>query len=111
MYCTLTMERNGWIQPEQQGPSHKTWSNIIDTNNSTTSNTKSSEYIPLSANTVVKNILNSDKTYGGKRKRTDNLASTRGVDVAGLSSEDMVPWKPKGHNYPDGVVGYVRKFA
>lgn len=99
--------RNGWIQPEQQGPAHRAWSNIIDTNNSTSTNTKSSDYIPLSATTVVKNILNNDKTYGGKRKRTDNLASVRGVDVAGLSSEEMVPWKPKGHNYTDGVIGYV----
>lgn len=103
----MTMDpRNGWTQPEQQGPSHKTWSSIIDTsNNSTSTNSKSSDYIPLSATTVVKNILNNDKTYGGKRKRTDNLASTRGVDVAELSSEEMVPWKRKGHNYPDGVVG------
>lgn len=116
MLCSMTMDpKTGWSQPEQHGPAHKVWEKIMTTNSSPTTNTelvktRSSDFIPLISrngidSTFVKNIINNDKTYGGKRKRSENIASTSNMDVSSLLSEETVPWKPKGKNYANGAVG------
>lgn len=119
MLRSMTMDpKTGWSQPEQRGPAQKLWGKIMETNNSLGSPTtlgsntelvkRSSDFIPLIPrngvdSTFVKNIINNDKTFGGKRKRSENIASTSNMDVS--SSEETVPWRPKEKNYANGTVG------
>ena len=111
----MTMDpKTGWSQPEQLGPAHKTWEKIMQSTNSIGSSTntellnqRTTDFIPLISRngmdpTLVKNFKNNDKTYGGKRKRSENIASTSNMDV---SSTLSVPWNPKGQNYVNGAVG------
>ena len=95
--------RIGWIQPEQKGPAHKTWSDVLEDVSSPSANLENlrggrPDFIPLNLNntfndatetTALNNMINSDNNHVSKKKRIEN----------------RTPWWSKDKNHPDGLAG------
>ena len=108
-----TDPRIGWAQPEQNGPALKLWTRISEVASPTTGGfPKAMDFIPLTTqngvdvcdSTVVKNMINAEKNYGAKRKRSDYAANVNVVGKTVPVAEQITPWK-KLPNYPGELVG------
>ena len=109
-----TDPRIGWAQPEQNGPALKLWTRISEVASPTNLSAvfpKAMDYIPLTTqngidvcdSTAMKNMINVEKNYGGKRKRSDYAANLNVVDTIPVA-EQTTPWK-KLPSYPGEVMG------
>ena len=108
-----TDPRIGWAQPEQSGPALKVWTRISEVSSPTsTAFPKAMDFIPLTTqngldvcdSTAMKNIINAEKNYGGKRKRSEYPGNQNGVEKTAPVAEQITPWK-KIPSYPGEILG------
>lgn len=117
-YSSLNMACIQWAQPEQDGQSHRTWSNVVEnstkqhcSDNKAVFNSRTAEeFIPLETGGKGVDLLNQSTSKDGKllKRKLSNLQQNNNSHVSSLESSYCTPWKSK--NYTQDPTGFVSHF-